>query len=100
MSDYTSIYADLRRASEGKILIPTGGTFQRGASAAIAQSVAQAKRLYQLSPIIYLKAQKNAAEAKGMRVAHLRDAVAMSTLLSYMEGMVRALKNLSRLIGM
>ncbi|KAI8424120.1 hypothetical protein MSG28_002720 [Choristoneura fumiferana] len=89
VSDYTSIYADLRRASESKILIPTGGTFQRGASAAIAQSVAQAKRLYQLSPIIYLKAQKNAAEAKGMRVAHLRDAVAMSTLLSYMEGMVK-----------
>lgn len=83
--DYTTIYTELRRSSESKILIPAGGTFQRGASAAIAQSVPQAKRFFQLSPIIYLKAMKNEAEAKGMRKAHLRDAVAMCTLFSYIE---------------
>ncbi|CAK1598567.1 unnamed protein product [Parnassius mnemosyne] len=90
VNEYTTIYSDLRRASETKILIPTGGTFQRGASAAIAQSVPQSKRLFQPSPIIYLKAQKNEAEIKGMRKAHLRDAVAMCTVLSYIEGMGKA----------
>ncbi|XP_053604194.1 xaa-Pro aminopeptidase 1 isoform X2 [Plodia interpunctella] len=85
VQEYTNIYADLRRATESKILIPTAGTFHRGASAAIAQSVPQAKRLYLMSPIIYLKAQKNEAERKGMKKAHLRDAVAMCTVLSYLE---------------
>ncbi|CAG9138354.1 unnamed protein product, partial [Plutella xylostella] len=90
VNDYTAIYTDLRRSNEWmKILIPAPGTFQRGASAAIAQSVPPAKRQVQLSPIIYLKAQKNMDEAKGMRRAHLRDAVAMCTLLSYLEGMVK-----------
>ncbi|OWR41030.1 xaa-Pro aminopeptidase 1 like protein [Danaus plexippus plexippus] len=87
VNEYKTIYSDLRRATESKILVPTAGTFQRGASAAILQSVQQTKRVSQLSPIIYLKAQKNQAEIKGMRKAHLRDAVAMSTVLSYMEGM-------------
>lgn len=84
-NEYTTIYNSLRQASESKILIPAAGTFQRGASAAIVQNVPAAKRIFLLSPIIYLKAQKNAAEIKGMRKAHLRDAVAMCTLLSYLE---------------
>lgn len=85
VNEYTTIYSELRRAPEQKILIPIAGTFQRGASAAIAQSVPITKRVFQLSPIIYLKAMKNEAEAKGMRRAHLRDAVAMCTLFSYIE---------------
>ncbi|CAB3239072.1 unnamed protein product [Arctia plantaginis] len=84
-NEYTTIYNSLRQASESKILIPAAGTFQRGASAAIVQNVPAAKRIFLLSPIIYLKAQKNAAEIKGMKKAHLRDAVAMCTLLSYLE---------------
>ncbi|CAH2105417.1 unnamed protein product [Euphydryas editha] len=87
VNEYTMIYTDLRRATETKILIPTAGTFQRGASAAIAQSIPQSKRLFQMSPIIYLKAQKNQAEIKGMRKAHLRDAVAMCTVMCYLESM-------------
>ncbi|XP_049869627.1 xaa-Pro aminopeptidase 1 [Pectinophora gossypiella] len=89
VNEYTTIYSDLRRLTESKVLIPTAGTFQRGASAAIAMAVPQPKRMYQPSPIIYLKAQKNEAEVKGMHRAHLRDAVAMCTLLSYMEGMMK-----------
>lgn len=96
MNEYTTIYSDLRRATESKILIPTAGTFQRGASAAIAQSISQSKRLFQMSPIIYLKAQKNQAEIQGMRKAHLRDAVAMCTVMCYMESMVRCIfKNIN-----
>ena len=68
-------------------MIPAAGTFQRGASAAIAQSVAPARRMFVLSPIMYLKAQKNEKEIKGMKKAHVRDAVAMCTLLSYLEVM-------------
>ncbi|XP_068631318.1 xaa-Pro aminopeptidase 1 [Battus philenor] len=90
VNDYTTIYSDLRRASESKILIPTEDTFQRGASAAIAQSIPQSKRMFQPSPIIYFKAQKNEAEIKGMRKAHLRDAVAICTVLSYIESMGKA----------
>ncbi|KAH9634539.1 hypothetical protein HF086_016627, partial [Spodoptera exigua] len=85
VNEYTSIYSELRRVPDSKILIPAAGTFQRGASAAIAQSVPPAKRMFLLSPIIYLKAQKNEAEVKGMKKAHLWDAVAMCTLLSYLE---------------
>lgn len=88
VNDYASIYSDLRRPTESKILIPTAGTFQRGASAAIAQNIPQSKRIFQPSPIIYLKAQKNPAEIKGMQRAHLRDAVAMCTVLSYIESKV------------
>ncbi|VVC95034.1 unnamed protein product, partial [Leptidea sinapis] len=85
VNEYGTVYSDLRRAIETKILIPTGGTFQRGASAAIAQSIPQTKRLFQTSPIIYFKAQKNSAEIHGMKKAHLRDAVAMCTVLNYIE---------------
>lgn len=85
VNDYTAIYSELRKSVESKILIPAAGTFQRGASAAIAQSVPAPKRMFLLSPIIYLKAQKNVAEAKGMKKAHHKDAVAMCTLLSYLE---------------
>ncbi|KAJ8727421.1 hypothetical protein PYW07_001540 [Mythimna separata] len=85
ISDYANIYSEIRRIPESKVLIPSAGTFQRGASAAIAQSVPPAKRVQVLSPIVYLKAQKNEAEVKGMKKAHLRDAVAMCTLLSYLE---------------
>ncbi|KAL4708300.1 hypothetical protein ACJJTC_007706 [Scirpophaga incertulas] len=90
VNDYVNIYADLRRATEAKILVPAAGTFQRGASAAIAQSIPQNKRMFLLSPIVYLKAQKNEAEIRGMRKAHLRDAVAMCTLLCYLEGQNKA----------
>ncbi|KAI5637428.1 metallopeptidase family m24 domain-containing protein [Phthorimaea operculella] len=93
--DYANIYNDLRRATEYKIIVPSAATFQRGASAAIAQSVPQSKRVFLTSPIIYLKAQKNAAEIKGMHKAHLRDAVAMCTILNYLEGNVK--NNLSEL---
>ncbi|KOB69668.1 Xaa-pro aminopeptidase, partial [Operophtera brumata] len=62
VNDYTTIYTELRRSPESKILVPASGTFQRGASAAVAQSVPPAKRLFQTSPIIYLKAMKNDAE--------------------------------------
>lgn len=92
MQEYSTIYSDLRRATESKILIPMGGTFQRGVSAAIAQSVPVNKILFLLSPIIYLKAQKNLDEIKGMRKAHLRDAVAMCTVLSYLESKVLYVK--------
>ncbi|CAH2265567.1 jg10098 [Pararge aegeria aegeria] len=85
VKDYTEIYADLRKSTEPKILIPVEGTFQRGASAAIAQIIPLAKRMFQPSPILYFKAQKNQAETMGMHKAHLRDAVAMCTVLSYME---------------
>ncbi|XP_063893288.1 xaa-Pro aminopeptidase 1 [Helicoverpa armigera] len=85
VSEYTSIYSELRRTADSKILIPAAGTFQRGASAAIAQSIPPAKRMFLLSPIIYLKAQKNEAEVNGMKKAHIRDAIAMCTLLSYLE---------------
>ncbi|CAH4035697.1 unnamed protein product [Pieris brassicae] len=86
VKDYETVYSDLRKAVDlNKILIPTGGTFQRGASAAITQAITASKRLFQPSPIIYLKAQKNMAEIKGMKKAHLRDAVAMCTVLNYLE---------------
>ncbi|XP_063377534.1 xaa-Pro aminopeptidase 1 [Cydia fagiglandana] len=95
IKDYSMIYTDLRRITDAKVLIPSGGTFQKGASAAIAQSVPRARGFYVLSPIIYLKAQKTNAEVKCMRKAHLRDAVAMCTLISYLQGTVKGQSEIS-----
>ncbi|GBP63532.1 Xaa-Pro aminopeptidase 1 [Eumeta japonica] len=81
------VHGELRwRAAEwSRVLIPTGGTFQRGANAALVQSVPNNKRLLRPSPIVYLKAQKNSDEVAAMKEAHLKDAVAMCTSLCYLE---------------
>lgn len=38
-----------------------------------------------VSPVIYMRAQKNDVEKEGMRRAHIRDAAAMCDVLAYLE---------------
>lgn len=39
----------------------------------------------QVSPVIYMRAQKNEVEKEGMRRAHVRDAAAMCEVFAYLE---------------
>lgn len=56
-----------------------------GASEAIYSSVPRDIILEKVSPIIFMKAQKNEVEREGMRKAHIIDGAAMCETLSYIE---------------
>lgn len=56
-----------------------------GASEAIYSRVPEHKIVNSVSPIVLMKAKKNAAERAGMRKAHIIDGAAMCETLSYIE---------------
>lgn len=57
-----------------------------GASEAIHSSIwSRDVIVEQISPIVYMRAQKNTVEREGMRKAHVRDAVAMCDTFQYLE---------------
>ncbi|RTL13239.1 MAG: aminopeptidase P family protein [Neisseriaceae bacterium] len=59
---------------------------ERSASFWMLQSVSSSNEvLLQRSPIVYRKALKNAVEAEGARVAHIKDAVAMIRFIYWLE---------------
>ena len=47
--------------------------------------VPASKRVTAVSPVMFLKSEKNAVEAAGMKNAHLKDAVALCDFLSQMD---------------
>jgi Xaa-Pro aminopeptidase len=47
--------------------------------------VPEDKRVSAVSPVVALKARKNDVEAKGMKAAHVRDAVALVDFLAFIE---------------
>lgn len=54
-------------------------------NAALAQVVPETSRLEKDSPVVLLKALKNAAELEGMRQCHLRDGAAFAEFLAWLE---------------
>jgi len=59
---------------------------ERSASFWMLQSVSSSNEvLLQRSPIVYRKALKNAVEAEGARIAHVKDAVAMISFIYWLE---------------
>lgn len=52
---------------------------------AIGKCISKANRIEKTSPIVLMKATKNAAEIQGMKDCHVRDAVAFVEFLSWME---------------
>jgi Xaa-Pro aminopeptidase len=66
-------------------LLPSYSVFDMGASEAIYSLISHHKIVERVSPIIYMRAQKNKVEREGMRRAHIRDGVAMCDSLSFFE---------------
>nr|XP_033332361.1 xaa-Pro aminopeptidase 1-like isoform X2 [Megalopta genalis] len=85
--NYTSIWSDLRTMSQAwkTVWLPTRCGYTPGVSKEVYDSIPPEKRMSKPSPIVNFRAQKNAIEAQGMRISHLRDAVAMCDFLAYME---------------
>lgn len=65
--------------------MPAVCVYDMGASHAIYSSLRKEVASLRVSPIIYMRAQKNSIERQGMFNAHVRDAAAMCDLLSYLE---------------
>ncbi|XP_055678193.1 uncharacterized protein LOC129786952 [Lutzomyia longipalpis] len=85
--DYNAIWSDLRTFSQQwqRVLIPTYCVFDMGASEAIYSALPQKIIVERVSPIIYMRAQKNKIEREGMENAHIRDAAALCDIFSYLE---------------
>lgn len=72
-------------AQKCRFLLPSTCAFSPGSSQAIYSLIQKKNYVAAPSPIIFLKAQKNPTEARGMETAHIRDAVVMIKFLSYVE---------------
>lgn len=85
--DYTAIWRDLRTFSQEwrRVLVPSFCVYDMGASEAIYSSLPKESVVLRVSPIIYMRAQKNEVERAGMFTAHVRDAAAMCDVFSYLE---------------
>lgn len=68
-----------------RVLVPGVCVYDMGASQAIYAALPQGIVSLRISPIIYMRAQKNEVERRGMFNAHIRDAVAMCDVLNYLE---------------
>ncbi|XP_003424313.2 xaa-Pro aminopeptidase ApepP [Nasonia vitripennis] len=85
--EYSEIFKDLRTFNQlwTSVWLPSRCVFSPGASKLVHTCISVNKRLIRPSPIIDMRAEKNEVEIKGMRNAHLKDAVAMCDFLAYME---------------
>jgi len=72
-------------ADVNTVLLPSKYAYSGGVSFAIHETVPEYKRRTAPSPLILMKAEKNAVEVEGMKNAHLRDAVALCDFLSLLQ---------------
>ncbi|XP_058804191.1 xaa-Pro aminopeptidase ApepP-like [Phymastichus coffea] len=86
-AEYSDIFKDLRTFNQlwNKVWLPSRCVYSPGSSKLVNSCISEDKRLIRPSPIINLRAEKNEVEMKGMRNAHLKDAVAMCDFLGFME---------------
>lgn len=91
--DYNSIWTDLRTFAYGwrRVWIPNHCVFDLGSSEAIYSALSRHLIYEKASPIIFMKAQKNAVEREGMQRAHVLDGAAMCEALSLLESRVNLL---------
>lgn len=90
VKSYNAIWADLRTLSHAwrKVLVPSHCVFDLGASEAIYSALSSHLIYEKPSPIIFMRAQKNAVEREGMERAHVLDGTAMCEALSLLESRV------------
>uniref|UniRef100_A0A336MES5 CSON010922 protein n=1 Tax=Culicoides sonorensis TaxID=179676 RepID=A0A336MES5_CULSO len=87
LRNYGNIFDDIRKFSQRwrSVLVPAPSSFDHGASEAIYLAFSNNIIVEKVSPVIYMRAQKNEVEKEGMRRAHIRDAAAMCEVFAYLE---------------
>lgn len=87
---YENVFNDLPRltAKANSVLLPSRYAYSGGVSFAIYETIPADKRRTSPSPLILLKATKNAIEVEGMKNAHMKDAVALCDFLSLLQEQV------------
>lgn len=96
IKDYEQIWSDLNTFSYEwrRILVPDHCVFDLGVSEAIYSNIKQTAIHEQPSPVIFMRAQKNPTEQKGMQRAHILDGAAMCDAFSLLERRVRTINNI------
>ncbi|XP_017103764.2 uncharacterized protein [Drosophila bipectinata] len=87
IKEYNQIWSDIRTYAQlwKRVLVPAPCVQDMGASEAIYTSMPGKIVVWEISPIIFMRAQKNFVEQAGMRRAHVRDGAAICESLSNME---------------
>ncbi|XP_046656109.1 xaa-Pro aminopeptidase 1-like isoform X1 [Daphnia pulicaria] len=88
---YEAVFKDLAVLAQNvsSVLLPSTYAYSGGVSFAIYETIPADKRRTSPSPLILLKATKNAVEVEGMRNAHLKDAVALCDFISLLQEQVQ-----------
>ncbi|EDW58690.2 xaa-Pro aminopeptidase ApepP [Drosophila virilis] len=84
---YKQIWSDIRTYVQvwKRVLVPGPCVQEPGASEAIYSAVPAKNVVEHISPIIFMRAQKNSEEQEGMRMAHIRDGAAICEAMSNLE---------------
>ncbi|KAH8418055.1 hypothetical protein KR222_010990, partial [Zaprionus bogoriensis] len=84
---YNQIWSDIRTYVQiwKRVLVPAPCVQEPGASEAIYSAVPVKNVVELISPIIFMRAQKNSNEQEGMRKAHIRDAAAICEAMCNLE---------------
>ncbi|XP_042885585.1 uncharacterized protein LOC122261838 isoform X2 [Penaeus japonicus] len=94
ISEYTAILDRLRalelNTGVSKVMLGKKYSYSGGASYAVYSAVPERKRHVRVSPVLSMKARKSPEEIQGMKKAHVRDAVAVSEFLAFMEREIAA----------
>lgn len=91
IKDYEQIWTDLNTFSYEwrRILVPDQCVFDLGVSEAIYSNIKQTAIHVKPSPVIFMRAQKNPTEQRGMQRAHILDGAALCDAFSLLERRVR-----------
>ncbi|XP_069163625.1 uncharacterized protein [Procambarus clarkii] len=89
INEYSAVLNRLRalkvRNTVKKVLMGAKYSYSGGASYAVYSAVPEEMRALVTSPVLLMKARKNAVEVDGMKRAHIKDAVALCDFLAYLE---------------
>ncbi|XP_016961280.1 xaa-Pro aminopeptidase 2 [Drosophila biarmipes] len=87
IKEYNQIWSDIRTYAQlwKRVLVSAPCVQDPGASEAIYSSMPGKIVEWHISPIIFMRAQKNFVEQEGMRRAHIRDGAAICEALSNLE---------------
>ncbi|EDW97136.1 probable Xaa-Pro aminopeptidase P [Drosophila yakuba] len=87
IKEYNQIWSDIRTYAQiwKRVLVPAPCVQDLGASEAIYTSMPGKIVVWEISPVIFMRAQKNSDEQAGMRRAHIRDGAAICEAMSNME---------------
>ncbi|KAG7156581.1 Xaa-Pro aminopeptidase 1-like 1 [Homarus americanus] len=101
INEYTAVLDRLRALKLNnhvkKVMLGSKYSYSGGASYAVYSAVPEEMRLMVTSPVLLMKARKNAVEVDGMKNAHIKDAVALCDFLSFMEPEIMEGKNWSEI---